>query len=173
MIIVLIGYMASGKSTIGRILANKLNFDFVDLDDYIEAVEKRSIKNIFTTSGEIYFRKKEALCLIEILSKRNNIVLSLGGGTPCYGNNMEIILQNENVASIYLKATIESLVKRLENENDERPLVSRFKTKNELIEFIGKHLFERLQFYSQSNFTVITDNKSQSEIIEDIIFNLF
>ena len=165
--------MASGKSTIGRILANKLNFDFVDLDDYIEAVEKRSIKNIFTTSGEIYFRKKETLCLIEILSKRNNIVLSLGGGTPCYGNNMEIILQNENVASIYLKATIESLVKRLENENDKRPLVSRFKTKNELIEFIGKHLFERLQFYSQSNFTVITDNKSQSEIIEDIIFNLF
>ena len=173
MIIVLIGYMASGKSTIGRILANKLDYDFIDLDNYIEKKEGQSIVDIFKTKGEIYFRKKESLHLSKIIAAENNIVLSLGGGTPCYGNNMNILLDNTNVTSIYLKASIGALIERLENEKSKRPLISHLKTQEALGEFIGKHLFERIQFYSQANFTVVTNNKTQDEIIEKTILKLF
>ena len=173
MIVVLIGYMASGKSTIGRILAKNLNCNFVDLDDYIEEQEDKSIAEIFKTKGEIYFRKKEALHLGEIVKNKNNLVLSLGGGTPCYGNNMDILQNDKNVTAIYLKASINSLIKRLENEKNKRPLISHLKSNDELIEFIGKHLFERTHFYSQASFTVTTDDKSQEEIMENIILKLF
>ena len=173
MIIVLIGYMASGKSTIGRILANKLDYDFIDLDNYIEKKEGQSIVDIFKTKGEIYFRKKEALHLSKIIAVENNFILSLGGGTPCYGNNMNILLDHINVTSIYLKASIGTLIERLENEKSKRPLISHLKNQEALGEFIGKHLFERTQFYSQANFTVATNNKTQDEIIENTILKLF
>lgn len=173
MIVILLGYMASGKSTIGKILAKKLNYEFLDLDDFIEASEKRSIKDIFETLGEIYFRKKESYYLSKILSKSNNIVLALGGGTPCYGNNMEMLLQHRNVTSVYLNATIKSLVNRLENEKEKRPLISHLKTKHQLNEFVGKHLFERFQFYNKANYTINTDDKNENEIVEAIILRLF
>lgn len=173
MIVILIGYMASGKSTIGRILAKKLNYDFIDLDDYIEVAEKKSINDIFKISGEIYFRKKETQYLSEVITNKNNIVLALGGGTPCYGNNMETILNSKHATSIYLKATIVSIIERLESEKDKRPLISHLNTKSELSEFIGKHLFERIQFYSKAKHAVDTNNKNKDAIIEEIIFNLF
>ncbi|NOY47584.1 MAG: shikimate kinase [Chlorobi bacterium] len=172
MIVVLIGYMASGKSTIGRVLAKKLDYNFIDFDDYIEATEKESISDIFETSGEIYFRKRETQYLNEIIANKNNIVLALGGGTPCYGNNMETVLNSEHVTSIYLKTTIASIVERLETEKDKRPLVSHLNTTNELSEFVGKHLFERVQFYSKAKYIVDTNNKNIEEIIEEIVFNL-
>ena len=86
--IVLIGYMASGKSTIGKILAKELNLSFIDLDHYISDREQMSIPEIFNQKGEIYFRKIETKCLLEVLEKEQEFILSLGGGTPCYGNNM-------------------------------------------------------------------------------------
>ena len=91
MIVVLIGYMASGKSTLGRILANKLNYDFIDLDDYIEEKEQLLVSDIFKSKGELYFRKMETLYLKELLDNKTKLVLSLGGGTPCYSNNMDFI----------------------------------------------------------------------------------
>jgi shikimate kinase len=173
MIVILIGYMASGKSTIGKVLAKKLSYDFIDLDDYIAAAAKKSINDIFNTSGEIYFRKKETQYLSEIIINKNNTVLALGGGTPCYGDNMGTLLKSEHITTIYLKATIASIVERLENEKGKRPLVSHLDAKNELSEFIGKHLFERVQFYSKAKYTVDTNSKNVDEIIEEIIFNLF
>ncbi len=173
MIVVLIGYMASGKSTIGRILAKKLSYNFIDLDDYIEATEKKSINDIFKAYGEIYFRKKETHYLNEIIANKNNTVLALGGGTPCYGNNMETVLKSEHVTSVYLKATIDSIVERLETQKGERPLISNLSSRSELSEFIGKHLFERVKFYSKADYTIDTNNKNKSEIIEKIILDLF
>jgi len=173
MIVVLVGYMASGKSTIGKILARKLDYKFVDLDEYIEKKEGQFVKNIFASKGEIYFRKKESLYLKEIVVSRSNLVLSLGGGTPCYSGNMDLLLENHNVVSIYLKSSIDTLVGRLKLEENERPLIAHLKSEEQLTEFIGKHLFERMQFYAQSNFTVTTDIKSETEIIEDIIVKLF
>ena len=173
MIVVLVGYMASGKSTIGEILAKKLDYAFVDLDDYIEKREGQLVKEIFADKGEIYFRKKEASYLKEIINSKANLVLSLGGGTPCYSGNMDFLLKNEKVVSIYLKASVKNLVARLMNEKNTRPLISHLKTKEEFTEFIGKHLFERVQFYTQSNFTITTDDNSEAKILEDIIFKLF
>ncbi|WOD43599.1 shikimate kinase [Hwangdonia lutea] len=173
MIVVLIGYMASGKSTFGRILAEKLNYDFIDLDDYIEEKENTSISDMFTLKGEIYFRKKETQYLTHILQNKKKLILSLGGGTPCYSINMETVLNSKDVVSIYLKATIPTLVSRLKNEKAKRPLIAHIKTDDLLAEFIGKHLFERAPFYNQADKVILTDNKSEIEIIEDILLQLF
>ena len=107
------GYMASGKSTIGNFLAKKLDFEFLDLDDYIEIQEGLTVKQIFSDKGEIYFRKLETRYLTKLLETEENIVLALGGGTPCYGNNLESILKNGNTISVYLKASINSIIKRV------------------------------------------------------------
>ena len=93
--------MGSGKSTLGRALATAKNISFVDLDAYIAEREKCSVPDIFKNKGEIYFRKKEALYLQEVLQKEEDMVLSLGGGTPCFGNNMPLI-KASGATSIYL-----------------------------------------------------------------------
>lgn len=172
MSIVLIGYMGCGKSTIGRKLAKIVNSEFIDLDDFIEKKENLTILQIFETKGEIYFRKKEHEYLKEIL-QRPDIVLALGGGTPCYGSNMDAILNADGVHSIYLKSSIPNLVQKLTPEKEQRPLIAHLKTDEELTEFIGKHLFERSFYYNQSNQTVVTDGKSISVIAEEIVASLF
>lgn len=168
MIIILMGYMASGKSTYGKILSNKLNYSFIDLDDYIEEKESLSVSRIFKTKGEIYFRKKETEYLNALLKNETNLILSLGGGTPCYGNNMDAILKAENVVSVYLKASIKTLITNLKDEKSQRPLIADIKTDELLAEFIGKHLFERAYFYNQADKIVDTDNKSVEDIIKDL-----
>lgn len=173
MIVILIGYMASGKSTFGRILAKKVNYNFIDLDDFIEEKENKSISVIFKDKGEIYFRKAETQYLNHILYTEDDVVLSLGGGTPCYGNNMHMILNNSKAKSIYLKASIPTLVERLNKEKSKRPLIAHIETDELLTEFIGKHLFERSQYYSQAEQVISTDNKSEKDIIEALIFQLF
>ena len=171
--IILIGYMASGKSTIGRLLASSINFEFIDLDDYIESKLGLTISEIFKTKGEIYFRKAEHSYLKEILSKKNKYVLSLGGGAPCYAGNMDLIKSNNNAVSFYLKASINELVKRLMDEKEQRPLVARFNSANDLTEFVGKHLFERNFFYNQSDNQILIDGKAKEKIVEEIILDLF
>jgi len=170
--VILIGYMASGKSSLGRLLAKKIGYDFIDLDEFIELKERMSVKNIFESKGEIYFRKVESLYLDEIITQKNNTILSLGGGTPCYGNNMESILKSNNVKSIYLKASISSLIERLKNEKNKRPLISHLKNNEELAEFIGKHLFERSVFYDQAQYKISTDNKTKNEIVDELYATL-
>ena len=169
--IVLLGYMASGKSTIGREISKKLDMKFIDLDDYISKREKRSISEIFKVEGEIYFRRIERLYLGEILNSKDSFILSLGGGTPCYSNNMELIL-NSDASSIYIKASIKTLVSRLIAEKNKRPLVADLED-DKLIEFVAKHLFERRFFYEQASITVNTEDKSIEEIITEIRILLY
>jgi len=146
--IVLIGYMGSGKSTLAKGLATALKLPFTDLDDYISEEEEMPISQIFETKGEIYFRKKENACLKAILTKDEDVILATGGGTPCYANNMKLILEaTPNV--FYLKVGIPELVKRLKEEKAKRPLIAAIKDED-LPEFFGKHLFERSQFYNQA-----------------------
>lgn len=173
MIIILLGYMASGKSIIGNRLAKKINYKFIDLDAYIENQEQQTIKDLFKVKGEIYFRKTEAIAVNKIISNNKNLVLSLGGGTPCYSNNMNTIKGIAGVTSIYLKTSIPVLVKRLEGETNKRPLIKHLETKEALVEFIGKHLFERVQYYNLSDLTVNTDNKKVENIVEQIVLELF
>ncbi|WP_299530447.1 shikimate kinase [Ulvibacterium sp.] len=164
--IVLVGYMGSGKSTIGKILADGLGLDFLDLDSYIEQSEGVTIPELFKKKGEIYFRKKENEYLRQILQKEHNFVLSTGGGAPCYGNNMEIILRGtKNV--FYLKVSIGELVRRLATQKSERPLIKNIPD-SDLLEFIGKHLFERGFFYEKAWQTIVCDGKDTQEIAQEI-----
>ncbi|MEO6347281.1 MAG: shikimate kinase [Aquaticitalea sp.] len=172
MTIFLIGYMGSGKSTIGNQLSKVLKFDFVDLDAYIEEKEGMSISELFQSKGEIYFRKIENRYLEDIVRLEYTVV-SLGGGTPCYGNNMKMITATTNVKSIYLKSSIPTLIERLKQEKYNRPMISHLKTEEELTEFIGKHLFERTQFYNQSDLTLVIDKKSINEIVGELVMQLF
>lgn len=160
--LVFLGYMASGKSIIAKELAQKMNLKHIDLDDYIVAKEKLEISEIFKNFGEIRFRVLENHYLSKLLKSKKQFILSVGGGTPCYANNMELILKYSK--SIYLKATVDTLYSRLIDEKEQRPLVSEISNSN-LKEFIAKHLFERTVFYSQATNTMQVDNKSVKEII--------
>ena len=165
--IVLLGYMASGKSTIGKLLSKQINYPFLDLDEYITQNEKLTIPEIFAQKGEIYFRKKEHEYLKEVLQNKQDVILSLGGGTPCYANNMELIHQ-QNALSIYLRASIATLTDRIVKHKSTRPLVA-FLMDGQVPEFIAKHLFERRFFYEQAQKTVSIDAKTENEIVQEII----
>lgn len=169
----LLGYMASGKTTIGKEIAQKLNFVFIDLDEYIENKEGMSVPNIFKNKGEIYFRKVETIYLKELLVSNESAIISLGGGTPCYGNNMQLLLDSEKAVTIYLKASLNELGNRLRKDKQNRPLIAHLTTEEALIEFIGKHLFERSNYYGRATKTINVDNKSTNDIVEDIVFCLF
>ncbi|NEW78436.1 MAG: shikimate kinase [Gelidibacter sp.] len=164
--IVLMGYMASGKSASGRILSEKLNSQFIDLDSFIEERELLSISQIFETKGEIYFRKKEGIHLQELLNSKESFVLSLGGGTPCYGNNMDFIANKSS--SFYLKASIDTIFERLKNETSQRPLVAAIGAEN-LKEYIAKHLFERAIYYEKAHHTILVNGKNLTQIVDEIM----
>ena len=165
--------MASGKSTIGKRLAKKLNYNFIDLDDLIESKENASVSEVFKSKGEIYFRKQEALYLREQLQSKEDIILSVGGGTPCYSNNMDAILGAENVKSVYLKASIPTLIEKLMKKKATRPLIAHIETEEAMGEFIGKHLFERAYYYNQANVKVSIDGRSKKEVTKDVFDSLF
>lgn len=166
MLISLMGYMGSGKSTIGKELAKTFNYKFIDLDDYIEASENQSISEIFKNGGEIKFRKLERFYLLEILEEEKNAVIALGGGTPVYYDNIDKI--NEHSFSFYLRMTPPELFERLVKEKDSRPMIAHIDD-NELTEYIAKHLFERRNYYEQSKFTIDLKDKSVKQIVEEII----
>jgi shikimate kinase len=163
--IVLLGYMASGKSAVGKEIAKNNNLQFVDLDDFIEENEGLSISDIFDQKGEIYFRKIESECLNKILNSKEKCIISLGGGTPCYGNNIKLI--EEYSKSFYLKASINTIFERLRGETSKRPLVKTIGIEN-LQEYIAKHLFERSSFYERANHTVSVNAKTIGEISKNI-----
>lgn len=168
--IVLLGYMGSGKTTIGKMVAKALDFKFLDLDEYIETSEKKSVNEIFSEKGEVYFRKKENQYLNEILAINENIVLSVGGGTPCFGTNMTDI-NNATKNSFYIRVSISELVSRLASQKAKRPLIA-YLSDEELPEFIAKHLFERSYFYNQAHNTVHNYNKDPNQIKEEILKTL-
>lgn len=164
--IILIGYMGSGKSTVAKELAAALSLPFIDLDDYIVDKEKKSIKDIFEAKGEIYFRLQESKYLKEILEQETDAVLALGGGTPCYANNMELIKKESQ--SFYLKGGIATICNRLRSEKQQRPLIASL-SDEQLTEFIAKHLFERRNFYEQADQSISIDNKSIHELLQELL----
>ncbi|HET8736389.1 MAG TPA: shikimate kinase [Pricia sp.] len=168
--IVLLGYMGSGKTTVGKKLAAALELRFLDLDEYIETGEKQSIAEIFEGRGELYFRKQEQLYLLEILSQKSDFILSTGGGTPCYGDNLNILLASK-AAVVYLKVPIMELVQRLVKQKAQRPLI-RHIPDGELPEFIGKHLFERNNFYNRANLIIDCEAKSPEIVATEIVAKL-
>ena len=161
--IVLTGYMGSGKSTIGRLLADKLALPFIDLDFFIENEEGLTISEIFETKGEIYFRKIEALAFNQLLANKDSFVLALGGGTPCYANN-HLLLQSQHIHSFYLQLSVYELVRRLASEKSKRPLIANLST-NEIESFVGQHVLERSYFYGFAKEIIKCDELAVDEIV--------
>jgi shikimate kinase len=164
--VVLIGYMGSGKSVLSQKLSRKIEIPFVELDEMIEKKCDLSIERIFATKGELFFRKLEHQLFVELLENDEALIISTGGGTPCYFNNHEL-LQKEEVVSIYLKASIDTLFNRLVDEKHKRPLIAHL-NEDETKEFIAKHLFDRSFYYNQANFKVSVDGKSIETIVDEM-----
>jgi len=165
--IILIGYMGSGKTTIAQCLAKKKAVDWVDLDHLIEKETQLSITELFETKGEIYFRRMEHQLFTALLKEERSLIISLGGGTPCYANN-HLQLKGTDVISIYLKGSIETLYDRLIKDQNKRPLIANLAT-TAVKEYIAKTLFERSYFYNHATFKVNIDNKNPEAITEEIL----
>ena len=157
--------MGCGKTTLGKKLAKHLNYNFIDLDSYIEKKTNKTITEIFENKGEKKFRIVEKESLMEVC-KKDNFVIATGGGTPCFFNNMQKILDSGKV--IYLKKKIEDLLGRLETEKRQRPLIKN-KSAKELESFIRNKLSERECFYKKSNYILQGKNICEKEI-QNLIF---
>lgn len=168
--IVLLGYMGCGKSTIAKSLSQKKQIPFVDLDEYIEKKANLSVKDIFEQLGEIKFRRMEHEAFVELLQSEESVIIGLGGGTPCYANN-HLLLAADNVVSIYLKASINTLFNRLSPNKSKRPLIAHMDDE-QMKEFIAMHLFERSYFYNQAQYVVSVDEKTITETVIDIEYIL-
>jgi shikimate kinase len=166
-LIFLIGFMGCGKTTLGRKLASRLGYEFIDLDKVLEAQVDMSIADYFTHHGEVAFRKLES----EVLKQTNypeHAVVSTGGGLPCFFDNMEWM--NAHGRSVYIQLSPKTLADRLEHEKTKRPLL-RDKHGDDLIAFIGDKLLEREAFYKKA--TVIVNGVSlNAEKVEGMLKNL-
>jgi shikimate kinase len=148
--IILIGYMGAGKTTVGKALSKELGFPFYDLDWYIESRMRKTIAQIFAERGEEGFRKIEHNMLHEV-AEFEDVIISCGGGTPCFFDNMDYLNQQGEV--IYLKGTPEVLYKHLLMGKAERPLLKN-KTPEELITFIREQLEKREPYYTKARHTL-------------------
>ena len=146
--IILIGYMGAGKTTIGKALAKELGIIFYDLDWYIENRMRKSIAQIFEERGEEGFRKIEYNMLHEV-AEFENVIISCGGGTPCFFDNMDYLNQQGQV--VYLKADPEVLYKHLAMSKNDRPLL-RGKSHEQLITFIREQLEKREPYYTKARY---------------------
>lgn len=144
----LTGFMGVGKSYIGKRLADKLSMPFIDLDEAIEQKAQCSISDIFEHKGQDYFRTLEAETLRALSNQHSNVIVSTGGGTPCFCDN-PAFMKSAGLL-IYLKAPVELLLKRLQGEQEHRPLL-RGKSEEELRDFIADSLKERTPFYENSD----------------------
>ena len=163
--IYIIGFMGSGKTTIGKLLAQKLDFRFVDLDKMIEEYEGKTIPALFELKTEKGFRILEKKYL-ELTTQFQKTVISCGGGTPCFFDNINII--NEKGISLYLEMNVAALQVRLKNSKTVRPLLIN-KTDEELKTFIENKLAERQPFYKQAMLTFNALNAKSEEGINSII----
>lgn len=161
--IIIIGYMGSGKTTVGRALAHNLGLSFYDLDWYIESRMHKTVKQLFDEKGEAGFRLIERNLLHE-LAEFENIVISCGGGTPCFFDNMAYL--NAQGDTVYLKATPDVLYGHLKMGKTVRPLLLD-KTEDEVQTFISRQLVERETYYNKAKYTLdvnLMDNYEKIKI---------
>jgi len=163
--IYLIGFMGSGKTTFGKLLAKALDYDFTDLDHFIEQDQQATISELFEKTGEEGFRALEKRA-IESTSHLKNHVIATGGGAPCFFDNMDIM--NELGTTIYLKLEPETLVKRLMPGMNHRPLIAG-KSQEELLSFIKAKLSDRSSFYEKAKLIVDSSSLSPEDTVRIVL----
>ena len=152
--------MGSGKSTLGKKLASQLNWSFIDLDEKVELKTGMKISEIFAKKGESFFRETES-DVLKSLNAETRTVISTGGGTPCYGENMKYML--DSGITVYLKITPGQLKSRLIRSSKKRPLLNSVDI-NDLEEFIAQKLSEREKWYSRAEITFNRFNADLSDL---------
>lgn len=156
--------MGSGKTTLGKTLAGRLDYQFIDMDRKIEQEQQMSINEIFTAMGEAFFRDQEEK-LLKRLIRLDDIVVSTGGGVPCHKDNMSLI-KNSGV-SIYLKMNRDAIFNRLVTEQTERPLIKNMSPER-LYDFVKIKLAEREPFYNQADIIVDAMDIRPDELLTSI-----
>jgi len=154
----LIGLPGSGKSYCAKLLKKKLKLAAYDLDDLVEMMEEMSVSEIFETLGEEKFRTKEAK-MLRLFKEKKQYIVSCGGGTPCFHDNMEWM--NNEGTTVWIDEPIDVLVQRLLPEKDQRPLLRNLDDESELKAYLVKLRTERLPFYSKAQFQL-----TSAEVIE-------
>ena len=160
----LIGYMGCGKSRLGRLLSEHMGVQFVDMDDYIEERNCKTVPQLFADHGEDGFRERERKALEE-LAEFTDVIVATGGGAPCFFDNID--LMNKTGKTIFLNIDPAILADRLMNSKTERPLI-KGKSREELVAFIDETLRKRKQFYSQAQFEITEPDLSLGRIQEMI-----
>ncbi len=148
----LTGFMGSGKTTIGREMSQKSGKPFIDLDEYIEQQEGKTIVEIFENYGEQKFREIESFYLKQVLALQEDTIIALGGGTICNEENLNLVLSNAWLITIM--PSVDVLVERLWNERYKRPLMKNISTKEALKTFIEQKLSERMPYYEKADWVV-------------------
>jgi shikimate kinase len=166
----LIGYMGCGKSTLGKRLAKRANFEFVDMDSLIEQREGAPVADIFHYAGEEYFRKTERAIIEELGDAEGDYVISTGGGVPAWGDNMERMNVIGN--TVYLRRTAQQIASRLSPHGRQKRPKLRGLNDEELVEFMTKNMAEREPFYSKATHIIECSSYSDEEIIEIILSKL-
>ncbi|HTQ64840.1 MAG TPA: shikimate kinase [Puia sp.] len=161
--IFLIGFMGSGKTHWGKLLAEKLHLTFFDLDTVITEKENKTISEIFAEKGEEFFRYLEKDVLEELVNENNDFIISSGGGTPCFFNNIEFMKKNGKV--VWLNTSIDTLKQRLLKERTSRPLIRNI-GEQELKVYIIRKLGERKLYYEQADLIVNEETISLQPFIE-------
>jgi shikimate kinase len=160
--IILIGYMGAGKTTVGKALAKEMGIPFYDLDWYIESRMRKTVAQIFAEVGEEGFRKIERSMLHEV-AEFENVVISCGGGTPCFFDNIDYM--NQQAETVYLQASPEVLYGHLSMGRTVRPLLVG-KSKEELLAFIKEQLQKRDPYYTQAKHVLNVDLMENYEKIK-------
>lgn len=169
MTLFIIGYMASGKTTFGKALARRTGMEHIDLDFYIEQRFHSTVKDIFATKGEAEFRRIEGAMLREV-GEMSDIVISCGGGTPCFGDNMEYM--NSRGTTVCLQASDDVIADRIIDAGNKRPLMAG-KTRDEILDTIRQHMKVRALFYDKAKIIISgnrLENKAQiAETVDDFV----
>ena len=152
--IFLIGYMGSGKSSVGKDLAEIMRLSFIDTDNYIEKKYQKSVPQLFEEMGEDGFRVLEHNTLLELL-QLEDCVVATGGGLPCYYDNMA--LMNSVGRTVYLNVSVDELMHRLYYRGNKRPLIQ-YKSEEQMRTYIGRTLEERESFYRQAQIVFPADD---------------
>ena len=168
MTIFLIGFMGCGKSTVGRRLAAKLGFDFVDMDASIEQQQGRTISEIFAEEGEAEFRRMESE-FIRSFSHAKDAVVATGGGAPCFSDNMDRMKEIGSV--VYMKMSPNCLAGRLRMGRFKRPKLATL-TDEELVPYITRTLEEREPYYRQASVVIDCDGVDDDYVVSHIRFCL-
>lgn len=162
--IILAGFMGSGKTALGKSLAENTGFRFFDLDRLVESAEGLPVHRIFKEKGEEWFRRAEHKCLLQVLNEER-IVLATGGGTPCFHKHME--LMNRKGLTVYLQCSPGVLAGRLVHEKPHRPLIANL-SDNELPRFIDRLLREREPYYLQAKLIIKADHLTAGELAASV-----